>query len=369
MDRIDPESNVITNGDKFDRYKGKCILAPMVRANSLPFRLLCLKMGADLVFTEELIDHRLCESTRVPNISLGTIDYVDKRGAIVLRVIPEEKPQLVMQIGSNCPERALKAAKLVSQDISGLDFNFGCPKHFSLSGGMGAALLDQPDRIEALLKTTVEQLDIPVTCKIRIKPELDSTIKLVRMIESCGVAAITVHGRTKQQRSSSDVNIDFIKEIAKTVKIPVIANGDSNNIATYQDMIDFRQRTTASSVMIARSAMKNPSVFRRDGPLLDSKTILQEFLKLAIQYDNPLANTKYSMQSMVSNLGRGFMSSLHYATDYESLCKLLEIKDCYMDTSSNCQQSPRAEAQQICDPDRVIDVIHMQKLCPQSGGC
>lgn len=382
--RIKIETEPTTSDDKSSAksrqshlYENKIILAPMVRANSLPFRLLCLQNGADLVYSEELIDHRVVTCKRVENLLLGTIDLVDKDGRVIFRTCEEERGKIVLQLGSNDPERALKAAKLISQDVMGIDFNFGCPKKFSIAGGMGAALLEEPEKIRALLTTCVRELDIPVTCKMRLLPRLDDTISLVKLIESCGVSAIAVHGRTKDQRPAHDNDVDTLKIIAETISIPLIANGESNNIKTYEDIMKFREKTKASSVMIGRIAMKNPAVFHKPTEIVaicppsdtkDSEThlsnsptsrlndtmlessnksdynnandnvaidddkdfIVKEYVRLAVKYDNHPSNVKYSLQSLMSSgdnraSTKGIAAKLHRATTMEAICELFQL--------------------------------------------
>lgn len=314
-----------------DLFTNKVILAPMVRQNSLPFRLLCLRLGADLVYTEELIDYRLSSCRRLENKCLNTVDFVDDRGDVIMRTCSQEKGRLVVQLGSNNPDRALKAAQLVSNDALAIDFNFGCPKSFSLSGGMGAALLEKPAQIRALLTNCVKNLDIPVTCKIRILPKLEDTIELVKMIESCGVSAIAVHGRTKDQRPNHDNNNDCLREISRSVSIPVIANGGSNAIKSYSDAIEFKRTTEASSVMIARAAMKNPSIFKLDDSTIPNNILILEFLKLAVKYDNYVANTKYTTQALMANghYGSEFIYKFHAAPDLKTMLELFNIGDWY----------------------------------------
>lgn len=104
-----------------------------------------------------------------------------------------------------------------------MDVNMGCPKPFSVHGGMGAALLKNPDKIKAILTALVKNVSVPVTCKIRILPDLNATLELVKMIESTGVAAIGVHGRYQSQGSSEAAHYHIIKAISQVVKIPLIA--------------------------------------------------------------------------------------------------------------------------------------------------
>ena len=99
----------------------------------------------------------------------------------------------------------------------------GCPKDFSIKGGMGAALLRQPEKIQEILATLVQNVKIPVTCKIRILDSLEETLNLCKMIQNCGVSALAVHGRRKEERSHQNNHDDYIRAISKELKIPVIA--------------------------------------------------------------------------------------------------------------------------------------------------
>lgn len=99
----------------------------------------------------------------------------------------------------------------------------GCPKEFSLKGGMGTALLSNPDKAKTILKTLVDNIKIPITCKIRVLENLDDTLNLVQNLASTGISAIAVHGRTKSERPQHPNRNETIKKIAGTVQIPVIA--------------------------------------------------------------------------------------------------------------------------------------------------
>lgn len=109
-------------------YRNKVVLAPMVRIGTLPSRLLAIKYGADLVYTEELIDHKMLECKRVENKLLNTIDFVMDDGKVVLRTCEQEKDKVVFQMGTSDPARALRTAQLVQHDVAGIDVNMGCPK-------------------------------------------------------------------------------------------------------------------------------------------------------------------------------------------------------------------------------------------------
>lgn len=274
-------------------------LAPMVRVGTLPMRLLALDYGADVVYCEELIDIKMAQCQRVVNDVLETVDFVAPDDRVMFRTCEREKDKVVFQMGTADPDRALTVAKLVEEDVAAIDVNMGCPKEYSTKGGMGAALLSDPDKIEAILKKLVAGVNKPVTCKIRVLPSLEDTISLVQRIEKTGVSAIGVHGRFKEERPRHPVHCDYIQAVANAVSIPVIANGGSLDLVkTFADIEEFKKAAGASSVMLARVAMWNPSVFSPKG-LLPVEQVMEDYLKYAIRYDNHAFNTKYCVCQML----------------------------------------------------------------------
>ena len=120
----------------------------MVRIGTLPFRKLCLSHGADIIFTEEIIDKKLIGCQKIYNEELKTNDYIYKDGTLALRIHEEERNNLILQIGTSSAKSALEAALLVKDDVIGIDVNMGCPKHFSTHGNMGSSLLALPDLVK-----------------------------------------------------------------------------------------------------------------------------------------------------------------------------------------------------------------------------
>jgi len=274
----------------------------MVRISSLPFRLLALEYGADIVFSEELIDYRLIQCVRVENDLLNTIDFVvpgDDRPMLQIHK-NREKNRLIVQLGTADAQRALNAARLVENDVAGIDINMGCPKKFSIQGGMGSALLEHPDKVKQILETLVNNLSIPVSCKIRCLPTLEATLSLIRIIATTGVHAITIHGRTRDERNNNQCRDAFIQSIVQQCpsNIVIIANGGSTTISSYSDIEKFRSRCGPShGVMLCQAAMWNPSIFRSDG-LLSISNVAKRFLELSLEFDNLLPNIKYVLQRM-----------------------------------------------------------------------
>ncbi|KAF4522808.1 hypothetical protein B566_EDAN017158 [Ephemera danica] len=206
----------------------------------------------------------------------------------------------------------------------------GCPKEFSIKGGMGAALLTQPDKVRSIITTLVQGCKVPVTAKIRLLPNSEDTLSLCKLLEECGVSAVGIHGRTREQRPHHSNNHSAIAAIAKQLKVPVIANGGSKEIENHEDIEKFRQMCEASSVMVARAAQWNASVFRREG-MLPLDDVIKAYLCLAVEYDSAPANAKYCVQSMLRELqetprGKKFLA----AQSLQDICNLWGLGEfCY----------------------------------------
>ncbi|XP_024138397.1 tRNA-dihydrouridine(20) synthase [NAD(P)+]-like isoform X2 [Oryzias melastigma] len=267
----------------------------------------------------------------------------------MFRTCRKEKDRVVFQMGTADPDRALAVARLVEKDVAAIDVNMGCPKEYSTKGGMGAALLSNPDKIEAILRKLVSGVSVPVTCKIRILPTLEETVALAQRIEKVGVAAIAVHGRFKDERPRHPVHCDYIQAVAQAVSIPVIANGGSLDLVkTYEDIEEFRRATGAASVMLARAAMWNASVFSSQG-LLPVERVMEEYLKYAIRYDNHAFNTKYCLCQMLrdkveSPLGK----QVQAAQTNAEISEALGLQEFYRQTEEKLQT--RREAVQSSSP-------------------
>ncbi|XP_076863724.1 tRNA-dihydrouridine(20) synthase [NAD(P)+]-like isoform X2 [Brachyhypopomus gauderio] len=357
------EDDIMSNSMGKLGFHNKIILAPMVRVGTLPMRLLALDYGADIVFCEELIDIKMARCRRIVNDVLKTVDFVAPDDRVMFRTCATEKDRVVFQMGTADPERALAVALLVENDVAAVDVNMGCPKEYSTKGGMGSALLSNPDRIEAILTTLVRGISKPVTCKIRILPTMEETVSLVKRIEKTGVAAISVHGRMKEERPRHPVHCDYIRAIAESVSIPVIASGGSLDlIKTNEDIETFRKETGASSVMLARAAMWNPSIFRSQGALSVDEA-MKEYIKYAVRYDNNTFNTKYCLCQMLRDRVESPMGKrLHAAQTNEEICEVFGMAGFYQMT----QVELEAQRQVLQDtsgpslrPARDGDVITM----------
>jgi len=145
----------------------------------------------------------------------------------------------------------------------------------------------------------VNEVKVPITCKIRILPTVQETIEFCKMIESCGVTAIAVHGRLQNERPRHPMHPGYIREVSKHINIPIIANGGSSHIInSYEDIKKFRELCGASSVMIGRQAMYNSSIFRKEG-MIPLDDVIKRFLEICMDTDNFFFNTKYTVQQMM----------------------------------------------------------------------
>ena len=291
----------------------------MVRANSAALRMLSLRYGADVVYSEELIAKRLQNTVRRENLALGTVDFVheDMNGeTIALRTDSAlEKRRLVVQIGSGDPESAAKACAKVAHDCIGVDLNMGCPKKFSLTDGMGAALLRDPQRACEILRAMKESLsahDCAVTCKIRLLPEdddLSQTADLCLQLQRAGAQAIAVHCRypgelpekTKPQRERTRRLFEKLRSEHAAFRddCALLLNGD------FYDHTDIESACSgpgaADGVLLARPALLNPSIFNKKKKiLLPRLEMLHDYMATAHKYGAHYKNAKYVVMEMLT---------------------------------------------------------------------
>lgn len=248
-------------------YRRKLILAPMVRINSLAFRDLCAEYGCKMLYSEEIVARNLVQSKRMNNEALGTIDFIEPDlgpskpgGRVCFRTRPGEN--VVLQLGTACATEALQAANHVADCVKAVDLNMGCPVKFSVQGGMGSALLTEPEKVRDILTTLRRNLpaSLPVTCKIRLLEDFKDTLQLAQLIESCGVQALAVHARRKHHRPRHWAQWDQFRLLKDALPstLPVVLNGD---VFTPSDIPRALSFTGADSLMLARGALWNPSIF------------------------------------------------------------------------------------------------------------
>jgi tRNA-dihydrouridine synthase 2 len=305
-------------------YRGKVVLAPMVRSGELPSRLLALKYGADLVWGPETIDRAIIGTTRRLNPHTQTLEWSrlptsklknptldpENRESVLFRIHPElEKGKLIYQMGTANPELAVQAAKMVAADVAGIDVNSGCPKPFSTAGGMGAALLKTPDLLCSILTSLVEEVgkpyEIGISVKIRILDTAEQTEALVSKLVKTGITGLTVHCRTTPMRPRERAirhQLKMIANICREAGVACVMNGD---VTSRTEALQLMEEFNVDGAMIATEAEKNPSCFRPDaegGPhewRSQWKTVVTEYMRFALLVENRWGNTKYLLGQMI----------------------------------------------------------------------
>eukprot|EP01134_Creolimax_fragrantissima_P003319 CFRG3319T1 len=333
-------------------YRNSNCLAPMVRAGTLPLRLLCLRQGAHLVYSEELIDHSLLKCTRSVNPHFNTIEYLNGDGSVVFSTCSEEKNAVILQLGTSSADRAVKVAKTMETDVAGVDVNMGCPKPYSVLGGMGAALLSNPENIKSILTSLVATCSVPVTCKVRILDTVEQTVELVKMIEATGVAAIGIHGRTIPQRPRENANYDHIRAVRALINpnFPIIANGGSlDYIDNTPGLSKFREASGCDSVMMARAAQWNPALFSEgQTDVVCKRELSEQYLEIAISHGQVFENAKWNILSL-----------LHFDKDHERTKKVAQSAT-YKEMCEHLTCLPMFEAL----PQSKIEKIGMKRRLP-----
>lgn len=291
-------------------YSGKLVLAPMVRAGELPTRLLALRHGADLVWSPEIVDKKLLQTERVVNAQLNTIDHMlPNARSVVFRTFPAmERGKMIFQLGSADPDLAREAAQKIINDVDGVDLNCGCPKHFSIHSGMGAALLRRPEHLCSILTELVEKVgkpnNKPISCKIRLLETEEDTLRLVRMVCATGISNLTVHCRTTPMRNREKPIRDYVDSIYKVCKennVSMIVNGAIRNRGEYESLFSYNPEIGG---MIADAAEANPTVFLHD--VKPWHIVVKEYLDVAKSFDNSIGNTKYMLSRLVPGKSKFF---------------------------------------------------------------
>ena len=235
------------------------ILGPMAGVTDLPFRVLCKEQGAGLLCMEM--------------VSAKAIYYKNKNTELLMEIHPEEHPVSLQLFGSDPDILAAMAAQIEERPFEILDFNMGCPVPKVVNNREGSALMKDPKLVEEILTKLVKAVKKPVTVKFRkgFDDTCINAVEIAKIAESAGVAAVAVHGRTREQYYSGKADWNIIREVKNAVKIPVIGNGD---VFTPQDAKRLVEETGCDGIMVARGAKGNPWIFKQITHYLDTGELL-----------------------------------------------------------------------------------------------
>jgi len=249
---------------------GPFVLAPMAAVNCTAFRMLCKENKASLVYTQ-MFDIELIKNKNRREVKE------------LLNITEPERPVSVQLIGNN-EDALIKSVKQVEEFADMIDFNVGCSEKEILAQGYGAFLLSNLPLLEKLVTKMVKSTEKPVTAKIRIGMDAQNinAVKVAKLLENAGAAAICIHGRTAEQKLAKKVNWTIMKQVKEKLAIPVMANGD---VTSYAEGLSLLERTGCDFVMIGRGARDRPWVFDPEKTQIDNEGIRKQILRFIELYN------------------------------------------------------------------------------------
>lgn len=270
--------------------KSHAVLAPMAGVSDRAYRELCVRFGAAYCVSEM--------------VSSKALSFNSKKSEELMEISDLERPCGIQIFGDDpkCMANAAKHALENKPDI--IDINMGCPAPKISSNGSGSALMKNPWLCGEIVKAVTAVTDTPVTVKIRKGWDDDSVnaVEVAKICESAGAAAITVHGRTRQQYYKPPVDYGIIRAVRESVSVPVIANGDIDSAERAKKVMNI---TGCDLVMIGRATLGNPWIFSQINAYLENPNVkihtpdLEERLGVMIEHIGKMVEYKGEHMAML----------------------------------------------------------------------
>lgn len=257
-------------------FKNNVFLAPMAGITDMAFRKICKEYGAELVYTEM--------------VSSKGMYYKDEKTNLLTEIADEERPVAVQIFGSD-PDIMAVAAEKISEYADLIDINMGCPAPKVVKNDDGSKLMLNLDLVDKITEKVVNASKVPVTVKTRKgwDDEHTSAVDIAKICEKNGVAAIAIHGRTRNQFYTGKADWDIIAEVKNSVSIPVIGNGDVVDLESAKRMFEY---TKCDGIMIGRAAIGNPWIFKSIAEGLEYRPTPAEIHDVIIRHYNNLIELK-----------------------------------------------------------------------------
>lgn len=319
--------NFVTQGETF--------LAPMAGVTDFPFRVICKKYGASLLYTEM--------------INAKALSYGDDNTFSMLEVKPEEG-DVAVQIFGHEPEYMAEAASILSDlgRFKIIDINMGCPAPKITKNNEGSALMKDPKLAFSIIDSVKKTSKLPVTVKFRKGWDENSinAVEFALNAEAAGVDCITIHGRTREQYYSGKADWEIIEKVKKSVKIPVIANGD---IFSIEDASSIIKKTGADAYMIGRGSQGNPFIFSQIKDFMGGNEIkeVSDIEKIDVMLEHYNLSIKYkgedkTVREMRKHLGwylKGMYGSAKMRDDINHINSADEVKQMMRDYRASLTQN------------------------------
>ena len=230
------------------KIKNNLILGPMAGVADMAFRELCVEFGAG--FT-------VGEMVSAKGFTMG-----DRKSAELLTLSDKERPSAIQLFGTSPATMAQAAQRSLAFEPDAIDINMGCPAPKVANTGAGSALMKDLPLAKEIINAVIKAVDVPVTVKFRTGWDAEhiNAVKLAKICEGEGAAAITVHGRTRQQMYAFPIDYETIAKVKQSVSIPVIGNGGIRDVQSAMAMLD---ETGCDAIMVAQGALGKPWLFRQ----------------------------------------------------------------------------------------------------------